>query len=94
MDDLLKALADAIRAGTAFAMPALVGYYVVRVVEAITPMISLLGVAWAAKVTIIKGMLVYHEKNANLWIERRKAHEAWLRNWAADKKYPAVLPND
>lgn len=33
MDELLKALTEAVRAGTTLAQPALIGYYIVRVFE-------------------------------------------------------------
>lgn len=47
MDELLFALADAVRTGTAHAMPALVGFYVVRVLEAAMVPAGFVGVAIA-----------------------------------------------
>jgi hypothetical protein len=35
MDELLKALAEAVRTGSAMAAPAIYGYYAVRIVEAL-----------------------------------------------------------
>jgi hypothetical protein len=35
MDDLLKALAEAVRTGSAMAAPAIYGYYTVRIFEAL-----------------------------------------------------------
>lgn len=37
MDELVKAIAEAVRAGTAAAFPALVGYYILRGIEALVP---------------------------------------------------------
>lgn len=45
MDELLKALAEAIRQGTALAMPALVGYYAVQVMQTLIPCITVVLVA-------------------------------------------------
>ena len=73
MDELLKALADAVRSGTAYAMPALIGYYVVRVLEAA---MFPLGLAWLAAIagrTIRAGMTIYHEKNTAIWEAKRAA---------------------
>ena len=76
MDELLKALADAVRSGTAYAMPALVGYYLVRVVEALVFPAAFIGVATIAGRTIRAGMTIYHEKNKAIWEARRAAWEA------------------
>ncbi|HEY2979919.1 MAG TPA: hypothetical protein VGJ22_01955 [Anaerolineales bacterium] len=35
MDELLKALAEAVRTGSAMAAPAIYGYYAVRIIEAL-----------------------------------------------------------
>ena len=45
MDELTKALAEAIRAGVTIAPTVFVGYYAVRVVEAIAPPLGFIGVA-------------------------------------------------
>ena len=76
MDELLKALAEAIRQGTTFAMPALVGYYVVRTIEALMFPVTMISVVFIAGRTVRAGMNIYHEKNAALWETRRQAHDA------------------
>lgn len=43
MDKLLKSLAEAVRLGSAFAWPALVGFYIVRIVEAVIIPITFVG---------------------------------------------------
>ena len=63
MDDLLNALADAVRTGSAYAMPALIGYYVVRVVEAVAIPVMFVGIFTIAGRTVRAGMTIYHEKN-------------------------------
>lgn len=40
MDELLKALTDAIRTGSQLAYPALMGYYTVRVLEVLIPAVA------------------------------------------------------
>ena len=46
MDELLKALAKAVETGSALALPALVGYYLVRALEALSITGSIGLVAW------------------------------------------------
>lgn len=48
MDELAKALAEAIKAGSALAPSALIGYYLVRIVEALAPVLGVTVVAWLA----------------------------------------------
>ena len=53
MEQLLAALVEAVRAGSALAAPALVGYYIVRVVESVIPLIGFLVIMLTASRTII-----------------------------------------
>lgn len=61
MDKLAEALVEAIKAGTHLAMPALVGYYVVRVVDSISAPLAFVGFVTIVGRTVIKGMQTYYE---------------------------------
>ena len=74
MDKLLEALADAVRLGSAYAMPALVGHYLVRVAETLMPALAVVMVASIIGRTIRAGMTISHEKSVGVWQVRK---EAW-----------------
>ena len=61
MEELAKALAEAIRAGSALAPSVLLGYYAVRVAEAFSVPLGFVGVATIAGYTIRRCVLRYAE---------------------------------
>jgi len=73
MDALLTALAEAVRTGSSYAMPALIGYYIVRVVEAAAVPVTFIGMAWIAGRTVRAGMTIYHEKTIE--VSKAKAEQ-------------------
>ena len=78
MDELLKALAEAVRQGSALAMPALVGYYGVRIAEAVMVPVGFIGVALIASRTVLAGMTIYHNKGVALCEAQCAARRSWL----------------
>ena len=65
MEELAKALAEAVRQGSALAGPALIGYYAVRVVEAFSAPLAFIGFALIAAGVIkqvTKRFWDYYEK--------------------------------
>jgi hypothetical protein len=66
VDELAKALAEAIRAGSSLAPSALIGYYAVRIIEALSAPLGFIGVFTITGYTIRKCVLRYadvEEKN-------------------------------
>ena len=60
MEDLLKALVEAVRAGSSLALPAVIGYFLVRVLEALATLAEFLGVTWIISRTILAGIRLTH----------------------------------
>ena len=77
MDKLLEALTEAVRLGTAYAMPALVGYYVVRVTEVLIPALAAVIAISIIGRTIRVGMTLYYEKSKALWDAYHDAYRAY-----------------
>lgn len=76
MDELAKALAEAVRAGKEFAYPAIVGYYGVRALEAMTTFGIFATIAVIASRTILKGIALSYEKEIQLEDAKKKTYEA------------------
>ena len=66
MEELAKALAEAVRVGTAIAPSTIIGYYSVRIAEALAAPAAFVAVAWIIGHTVRRCVLRYadiDEKN-------------------------------
>ena len=73
MDELAKALAEAIRAGSQLAGPAVVGYYVVRLTEELFTVGGFLGALLIVKSVVLRSLPLATAK----WEARAETYKAY-----------------